>query len=171
MNCQTFSTGFCSGHLGGSGTSVMFVMNGRPLERDGNYACFRRVPAKGELRSNLHVAGTAVKMKVTDKMLAIAERVRPKLVQDGIFLVGLDIVGDKIVEINVFTPGLMPWPAPRATEVECELLARRYESYVTGRITTLSLTATTPGVTSAATRAASFSASELAMPQMSTTPF
>jgi glutathione synthase len=31
--------------------------------------------------------------------------VRPKLVQDGMFLVGLDIVGDKILEINTFTPG------------------------------------------------------------------
>jgi len=54
-----------------AGDVRMFVMNGRPLERDGKYAAFRRVPARGELRSNLHVAGTAVKVKVTDKMLAI----------------------------------------------------------------------------------------------------
>ena len=38
-------------------------------------------------------------------MLKIAEMVRPKLVQDGMFFVGLDIVGTKILEINVFTPG------------------------------------------------------------------
>ena len=37
--------------------------------------------------------------------LRIAEIVRPKLVQDGMFLVGLDIVGDKLMEINVFSPG------------------------------------------------------------------
>ena len=37
--------------------------------------------------------------------LRIAEMVRPKLVQDGMFLVGLDIVGDKLMEINVFSPG------------------------------------------------------------------
>ena len=90
-----------------AGDVRMFVMNGRPLECDGSYAAFRRVPAKGELRSNLHVAGTAVKVKVTEKMLAIAEMVRPKLIHDGMFLVGLDIVGDKILEINVFTPGGM----------------------------------------------------------------
>ena len=30
---------------------------------------------------------------------------RPKLVQDGMFLVGLDIVGNKLMEINVFSPG------------------------------------------------------------------
>jgi len=37
--------------------------------------------------------------------LKIAEIVRPKIVQDGMFLVGLDIVGDKLMEINVFSPG------------------------------------------------------------------
>ncbi|BCH26477.1 glutathione synthetase [Mesorhizobium sp. L-8-3] len=88
-----------------SGDVRLFLMNGRPLERDGNYAAFRRVPAKGDLRSNIHAAGTARKIKVTDKMLAIAELVRPKLVSDGMFLVGLDLVGDKLLEINVFTPG------------------------------------------------------------------
>ncbi len=88
-----------------SGDVRLFLMNGRPLERDGNYAAFRRVPAKGDLRSNIHAAGTARKVKVTDKMLAIADLVRPKLVSDGMFLVGLDLVGDKLLEINVFTPG------------------------------------------------------------------
>lgn len=42
---------------------------------------------------------------ITDVDLRIAEIVRPKLVQDGMFLVGLDIVGDKLMEINVFSPG------------------------------------------------------------------
>lgn len=60
---------------------------------------------EGDVRSNLHAAGTARKVKVTDTMLSIAAMVGPKLVQDGMFLVGLDIVGDKILEINVFTPG------------------------------------------------------------------
>ena len=31
--------------------------------------------------------------------------IRPKLVADGMFLVGIDIVGDKILEVNVFSPG------------------------------------------------------------------
>ena len=88
-----------------AGDIRFFLMNGKPLERDGKYAAFRRVPAKDEVRSNIHVQGTAEAVNVTDKMLRIAETVRPKLVQDGMFLVGLDIVGDKILEINVFTPG------------------------------------------------------------------
>ncbi|MHA6688663.1 glutathione synthase [Mesorhizobium sp. A556] len=88
-----------------AGDIRFFLMNGKPLERDGKYAAFRRVPAKDEVRSNIHVQGTAETVNVTDKILRIAETVRPKLVQDGMFLVGLDIVGDKILEINVFTPG------------------------------------------------------------------
>jgi glutathione synthase len=83
----------------------LFLMNGRPLEKDGQYAALRRVPAKGEVRSNIHAAGTAVPAEITPEILAIADMVRPKLVEDGMFLVGLDIVGDKILEINVFTPG------------------------------------------------------------------
>jgi glutathione synthase len=83
----------------------LFLMNGRPLEKDGAYAAFRRVPAKGEVRSNISAAGTAAKIKVTPKILEVAEIVRPKLVADGMFLVGLDIIDDRILEINVFTPG------------------------------------------------------------------
>jgi glutathione synthase len=82
-----------------------FMMNGRPLMRDGKYAAFRRVPAKGEIRSNVHVGGGPAPVDVTDTMLEIADTVRPKLIHDGMFLVGLDIVGDKVLEINVFTPG------------------------------------------------------------------
>jgi glutathione synthase len=88
-----------------AGDVRLFLMNGKPLKSDGNYAAFRRVPAKGDVRSNIHAAGTAKKVKVSEGMLKLADLVRPKLIKDGMFLVGLDIVGDKLLEINVFTPG------------------------------------------------------------------
>jgi glutathione synthase len=88
-----------------AGDVRLFLMNGVPLQRDGKFAAMRRVPAKGDLRSNMHVSGTAERVKISSKALAVAELVRPKLVQDGMFLVGLDLVGEKILEINVFTPG------------------------------------------------------------------
>lgn len=88
-----------------AGDIRLFLMNGRPLVRDDVYAAFRRVPAKGEVRSNIHARGTAQAATITPAILAIAEKLRPKLIDDGMFLVGLDIVGDKILEINVFTPG------------------------------------------------------------------
>jgi len=82
-----------------------FLMNAEPLRIDGRYCAFRRIPAKGDIRSNIHAGGRAEAVEVTPEMLRIAEIVRPKLVQDGMFLVGLDIVGDKLLEINVFSPG------------------------------------------------------------------
>ena len=88
-----------------AGDVRLFLMNGEPLEREGKYAAFKRVPAKGDIRSNIHAQGTARKVKVTDTMLKIAATVRPKLMETGMFMVGLDIVGDKLLEINVFTPG------------------------------------------------------------------
>jgi glutathione synthase len=87
------------------GDMRLFIMNGRPLRVKGKYAAFRRVRRGEDMRSNIHAGGRLAEAQVTDKDLRIAEIVRPKLVQDGMFLVGLDIVGDKLMEINVFSPG------------------------------------------------------------------
>ena len=83
----------------------LFVMNGRPLEVDGKVAAFRRVNEDDDVRSNMHVGGKAVEVKVTEAMLEVVRLARPKLIKDGMFLVGLDIVGDKLMEANVFSPG------------------------------------------------------------------
>lgn len=87
------------------GDTRLFVMNGRPLKVKGKYAAFRRVRSGGDMRSNIHAGGTKAAAVIDHTALRIAEIVRPKLVQDGMFLVGLDIVGDKLMEINVFSPG------------------------------------------------------------------
>ncbi len=88
-----------------NGDVRLFVMNGRALWHDGQYAAIRRVNKSGDARSNLHSGGETVEAEVTDQMLELVEMVRPKLVSDGMFLVGLDIVEDKLMEINVFSPG------------------------------------------------------------------
>lgn len=87
------------------GDTRLFMMNGRPLKVKGKYAAFRRLRNGDDMRSNIHAGGSLAPAIITDKDLEIAEMVRPKLVQDGMFLVGLDIVGDKLMEINVFSPG------------------------------------------------------------------
>jgi len=87
------------------GDTRFFLMNGQPLRHKGKYCAFRRVRTGGDMRSNIHAGGKLQKAEITDADLRIAEIVRPKLVQDGMFLVGLDIVGDKLMEINVFSPG------------------------------------------------------------------
>jgi glutathione synthase len=55
--------------------------------------------------SSSKVGGEVQPVKVTDDMLRLVEMVKPKLIQDGMFLVGLDIVGNKLMEVNVFSPG------------------------------------------------------------------
>ncbi len=83
----------------------LFLMNGEPLEVDGKYAAVRRVNKSGDVRSNVSAGGRPVKAEVTDEILEMANVLRPKLIQDGMFLVGIDIAGDKLMEINVFSPG------------------------------------------------------------------
>jgi glutathione synthase len=83
----------------------LFVMNGLPLEVEGKIAAFRRVNVGDDVRSNMHVGGKAEKVKITEEILDVVRLARPKLIEDGMFLVGLDIVGDKMMEANVFSPG------------------------------------------------------------------
>lgn len=84
----------------------LFLMNGQPLRYKGKVAAFRRENVEEDGHGGLHyTGGTVTQTEVTDDMLELAEMVRPKLVQDGMFFVRLDIVGKKIMEINVFSPG------------------------------------------------------------------
>lgn len=87
------------------GDTRFFLMNGDPLMDGGKYAAFRRVSSGSDIRSNMHVGGKIQRAVVDDTMLRLAEMVRPKLMQDGMFLVGLDIAGKKLMEINIFSPG------------------------------------------------------------------
>jgi glutathione synthase len=83
----------------------LLLLNGRALEADGAYAAFRRLPSGADPRSNTSAGGKEAAAKVGESELAIVEAVRPKLEKDGMFFVGLDIAGDKLMEINVFSPG------------------------------------------------------------------
>jgi glutathione synthase len=123
----------------------LFVMNGRPLMHDGKFAAFRRVNKTGDARSNMHSGGESVPADVTDKMLRMVEIVRPKLVNDGMFLVGLDIVEDKLIEINVFSPGGLGSSSQFAgvdfTQIVIEDLERKVEycKYYDGRMTNVQM--------------------------------
>lgn len=83
----------------------LFLMNGVPLQVEGKYAAVRRVAGKQDIRSNIHAGGKPRKVRITERELRIAELVRPKLIRDGMFLVGIDIIGDTVLEVNVFSPG------------------------------------------------------------------
>jgi glutathione synthase len=83
----------------------LFLVNGKVLQHQGKFAAIHRVRAGEDIRSNMTAGATAEPAIVTEVALELAEMVRPKLVQDGMFFVGLDIVGSKMVEVNVFSPG------------------------------------------------------------------
>ncbi len=83
----------------------LLTLNGRPLQVDGQYACFRRYNDSGDARSNISAGGKIAMAVPDDDALRLAEMVAPKLIADGMYLTGLDIVGDKMMEINVDTPG------------------------------------------------------------------
>lgn len=87
------------------GDTRLFLMNGLPLRYKGKYAAFCRERVGDDIRSNIHAGGKLRQAVITDEHIKLAEMVRPKLVLDGMFLVGLDIVGNKLMEINVFSPG------------------------------------------------------------------
>lgn len=87
------------------GDTRLFLFNGKPLEVEGRYAAVRRVNETGDFRSNMSAGGRPRKAEITPRMLEIAEIVRPRLLADGIFDVGLDIVGDRLVEINTISSG------------------------------------------------------------------
>jgi glutathione synthase len=89
------------------GDARIFVLDGEILECDGRLAAFRRVPSGNDVRANISKGGRSVPLEVGDVERGIVAAMRPKLVADGMFLVGVDVIGDKVVEINAESPGGM----------------------------------------------------------------
>ena len=81
------------------GDKRILLINGNPMD-----AAVARVPAEGELRGNLAAGASAVARSLTERDLWICEQVGPKLKELGLVLVGLDIIGDYLTEINVTSP-------------------------------------------------------------------
>lgn len=83
----------------------VLLMNGRVIEEKGEKAIIRRLSGEGEFRSNFTQGASAEGSDLTKEMKRIIELTAPKLIKDGLFFVGLDIVKDKLIEINVLSPG------------------------------------------------------------------
>jgi glutathione synthase len=63
-----------------------------------------RIPAPGETRGNLAAGGTGVARPLTEREREIAAALGPVLKADGLLLVGLDVIGDWLTEVNVTSP-------------------------------------------------------------------
>ena len=77
----------------------VLMLNGKAI------GAYKRVPAEGDIRSNIHAGGTPAKHELTEKQREICNKIGPKLVADGLYFVGVDIIHDKLIEINVLSPG------------------------------------------------------------------
>src|SRR5215469_220373 len=80
------------------GDKRLIVLEGEPL------GCTLRVPRADEHRGNIHVGGTCVKAPVTARDREICRMLKPRLERDGLYFVGLDIIGDYLTEVNVTSP-------------------------------------------------------------------
>jgi glutathione synthase len=81
------------------GDKRIIVIDGEPLP----YA-LARIPMAGETRGNLAAGGTGVAQPLSEQDRKIAETVGKVLKQEGLFLVGLDVIGEHLTEINVTSP-------------------------------------------------------------------
>ncbi|MBI3716714.1 MAG: glutathione synthase [Betaproteobacteria bacterium] len=81
----------------------------RVLVIDGKVApqCLARIPKAGETRGNLAAGGKGVAQPITARDREIAETLGPQLKADGLTIVGLDIIGDCLTEVNVTSPTCM----------------------------------------------------------------
>ncbi len=86
------------------GSVRMFLVNGEPLRHKGKVAAFQWMRTGDGMRADIHEPGSTKPVQLTDAHYQIAEAVRPRLVQDGMFLAGLEIVDDKLIDIDVFSP-------------------------------------------------------------------
>ncbi|MGQ0523274.1 MAG: glutathione synthase, partial [Betaproteobacteria bacterium] len=81
------------------GDKRVLVIGGEPVP----YA-LARIPKAGETRGNLAAGGTGVARELTARDREIAAAMGPTFVEDGLMLVGLDVIGDYLTEVNVTSP-------------------------------------------------------------------
>ena len=80
------------------GDKRIILLNGKPI------GAVNRIPTGKEFRGNMAVGGTVAKTEITAREKEICEIVAPKLLEDGLFFVGIDIIGGYLTEVNVTSP-------------------------------------------------------------------
>ena len=77
----------------------ILLLNGQPI------GAMRRVPGDEDHRSNVSAGGTVQKHSLSKQEKELCRRIGPKLVSDGLYFVGIDVIGGMLVEVNVMSPG------------------------------------------------------------------
>ena len=81
------------------GDKRILIVDGEPMPYS-----LARIPAKGETRGNLAAGGRGVAQPLSESDWHIANSIGPTLKEKGLIFVGLDVIGDKVTEINVTSP-------------------------------------------------------------------
>jgi glutathione synthase len=101
------------------GDKRILLLDGEPI------GAVLRVPADSESRANLHVGGSAVKAPLDKADLEIISRVGPFLKDQGLFFVGIDVIGTRLTEINVTSPtGIQEINTLEQTQLEKRVIDR-----------------------------------------------
>jgi len=99
------------------GDKRIIVIDGEPQ------GAVLRVPTDAESRSNFHVGGSAARAPLTARDREICERLAPRLREDGLIFVGLDVIGDYLTEVNVTSPtGVQEINALDGVKIEATML-------------------------------------------------
>ncbi len=77
----------------------VLMLNGEPI------GALRRRPCSGDVRSNISTGGSVEKYKLTKDDKILCHKIGEKLVRDGIYYAGLDLINGKLIEVNVMSPG------------------------------------------------------------------
>lgn len=77
----------------------ILLLNGESI------GAMKRVPGVDDHRSNVSAGGSIAKHTLTKQEKALCKQIGPKLVNDGLYFVGIDVIGGKLVEVNVMSPG------------------------------------------------------------------
>ncbi|HYB12560.1 MAG TPA: glutathione synthase, partial [Myxococcota bacterium] len=102
-----------------AGDKRILLLEGEPL------GALLRVPAEHETRANLHVGGRAVATALDADDRRIVAALRPWLERDGLFFVGIDVIGGRLTEVNVTSPtGLQEINALEGLSLESRVLER-----------------------------------------------
>lgn len=84
------------------GDKRILIIAGKPVP-----FCLARIPKAGETRGNLATGGTGVAQELSARDREIAEALGPILFKRGLMLIGIDVIGDHLTEINVTSPTCM----------------------------------------------------------------
>lgn len=104
---------------------------GDTLVKESQPVGIQRTPASGEMRSNIALGGTAKIVMLNHRQSVVCQRIAKQLASEGILFAGLDLIGEKVVEVNVFSPsGLQEYALHFEPDVSGELVRFLLESPV-----------------------------------------